>query len=606
MTSQVRLNITKEQVYRLSALATPDTEVTCEEALQYSAVALFVARAQAFDQRFRLSEQNLSSVINICRRLDGIALALELAAARLLSLGATELTHRLDERFRLLNTGSSAAPTRQQTLAAAFEWSHALLSAPAQAIYRRLCVFVGGFTLRELLAVVALNESIDEWGALDLLSDLVERSLVALDGSETPRYCLVESTRAFALEKLIAAGEAQMLHQSHLAHFLEQVDAGRKSYDTLVWPQQRDWLARNYGNVRAALEWSLMGRHDVVRGAMLAACLHMFWQETAQTNEADYWLTQAIKHWAELSRLTQARLLMAQGEQFAYRGQYEEAQAQLTESVALYSAIDEARDEWAGACIDLGAVRNFRNAFDSAIDLLEQAASAERSLGNMKAEGVALHNLAYSHFSLSRIQEAEALLRTAIEFARKMGDEPGLANRLSLLAECARESGRAELALRTGREALLIQRGLGPSPLLANGNLDPAHVTMSEALAIFSNIPHPGCLAQCVDNCAGLALANDRANDAALLLGFAQTWRASHKIARTPIRQTQAEVTTDAVRSALGGEAYARGFEQGTHMTLEQGLAVATSLVQRSDSKKRLPNPEAPRVPWRPVGLGSR
>lgn len=592
VSSQVRLNIADEQVFRLPALASPDRDVSCHEALEYSAVALFVTRAQACNHRFTLTEANVRQVVNLCRRLDGIPLALELAAARLPSLGLVEVTRRLDERFRLLNTGSSGAPTRQQTLAAAFEWSHALLSAPAQILYRRLCVFVGGFTLADLTPVVALNDSIDEWGAMDLLGDLVGRSLVELDAGEASRYGLRESARAFALEKLLAAGEGQTLHQSHLMYFLQNAEAARKSCDTLAWPQQRDWLTRNYANVRAALEWALMGQHDVVHGAKLVACLHMFWLETAQTHEADYWLMLAFKHLPQLSRLTQARILLAQGEQSAYRGQYEKAEVLLAESVALLGAMEDARQEWANACVDLGAVKNFRNAFESAMGLLEQAVGVQRALGNKKAEGVALHNLAYSHFSLGRIVEAEALFRMAADYARAMHDEPGLASRLSFLAECANASGKQELALKTGREALQIQRGFGPSSVLANwlqrvakyelanGNVDPARVSMAEALAIFTRIAHPGGLAECIDNCAQLALATKKPTDAALLLGFAQAWRATHKLARSPIRQAQAQFTLDDARLALGADGYAQTFEQGTQLTLEQGLMLANAVAR--------------------------
>ncbi|MBP8296706.1 MAG: helix-turn-helix transcriptional regulator, partial [Burkholderiales bacterium] len=216
VTSQAPLKLDEERLYRLGGLEVPEPadDLRAEEALTYGAVALFDERVRAADRHFRLTDANVGAVVSICRRLDGIALALELAAARCPLLGLQMVSQHLDERFRLLRSGSRTAPSRQQTLQAAMDWSHALLSPGQQCAFRQLGVFAGGFTL-DLARQVLHQPGVDEWGNVDLLAELVERSLVAVAEGEAPRYRLLETGRAYALEKLVQAGELGVLRQRH-------------------------------------------------------------------------------------------------------------------------------------------------------------------------------------------------------------------------------------------------------------------------------------------------------------------------------------------------------------------------------------------------------
>ncbi|HSV71313.1 MAG TPA: winged helix-turn-helix domain-containing protein, partial [Methylibium sp.] len=256
VTSQAPLRLADEHVLRLDALALPPPDATAEQALAHGAVALLVERAQAADRRFALDARNLDAVLAICRRLDGLPLALQLAAARLPALGVQALADGLDRRFALLNAGSRGGPARHGTLQAALDWSHALLTPEEQALLRRLGVFAGGFTL-ELAAAVAADAQAEPWACADRLATLVERSLVSADGGELPRYALSETARAYALDRLAEAGELEVLRARHAAALRHRFAATQ--HDWLRLPDA-EWLARyepELDNLRAAIDWSV-------------------------------------------------------------------------------------------------------------------------------------------------------------------------------------------------------------------------------------------------------------------------------------------------------------------------------------------------------------
>ena len=261
VTSQLALKVPGEQVFRLNALSVPEHGASTEEAMAHGAVALFVDQAYAADRRFALTDSNVAMVIALCHRLDGVALALKLAAARMPLLGLQGIWMRLDERFRLLasRNAQTLLPARHQTLLAALEWSHELLGDAEKAVFRRLSVFSGGFSLA-LASAVTSDETLDEWAVIDLLGELVDRSLVAVDavleGADAPRYRLLESTLAFAELKLAESDERQVREHRH-AHAVAALMA--RSYEDYWALPDTTWL-NTYGpeidNVRKALEWA--------------------------------------------------------------------------------------------------------------------------------------------------------------------------------------------------------------------------------------------------------------------------------------------------------------------------------------------------------------
>ena len=271
LTSQEPLHLAAEQQYRLVPLAVPP-ETTTFGARAFGAVAYFEARVRAVDPRFVLSDESLALVIEICRRLDGLPLAIELAAARVAALGLHAVHDKLDARFKLLTGGSRATLRRHQTLRAALEWSHSLLGDAGRAVFRRLGVFAGGFTMT-MAQAVASDEHLDEWAVLDELSVLVDKSLVVADAGDVPRYRLLESARAFALELLAASETADTLkrHALALRSFFESID-GPNLDGEMRTDQLRARMLPEADNLRAAHGWAIGSGGDVETAVVLASC----------------------------------------------------------------------------------------------------------------------------------------------------------------------------------------------------------------------------------------------------------------------------------------------------------------------------------------------
>jgi len=263
VTSQAPLSLAAERVYRLGALAVPQGALPAQAARDFGAVALFVERAQAADARFVLGDDNAPAVIELCHALDGLALAIELAAARAPMLGVQRLASSMHDRLKLLTTSRNrAAPARQQTLRAALEWSHGLLDERERTVFRRLAVFAGSASLAMIQKVAAdAQGELDEWAVLDVLALLVDRSLVAVlsrDDTDAPRYRLLESARVFALERLEEAGETAALRRRHAQAFAEWGDAAwDESWSATtgfdVW---RSAMALDLDNAREAQAWA--------------------------------------------------------------------------------------------------------------------------------------------------------------------------------------------------------------------------------------------------------------------------------------------------------------------------------------------------------------
>ncbi|MBV8344056.1 MAG: adenylate/guanylate cyclase domain-containing protein [Candidatus Eremiobacteraeota bacterium] len=275
-TSREPLRIPGEHVYRVPSLAVPRGDSpTSEEALQYGAIALFAERASALDAKFRLTDESAPFVAEICRRLDGIALAIELAAARVRVLPPRRLAQKLDERFRLLIGGSRAALPRQQTMRALIDWSHDLLSQHEQRLFRRLAIFVGGWTL-EAADAVCTDETFDALDVINLLASLVDKSLVVAEATENPRYRFLESTRAFALEKLVHSGEGEALARRQAQWAADLGDRAYEAWRTVPTSQFRAEFAPELENLRSAIAWAI-SNDEVVLAARVAGISEFYW-----------------------------------------------------------------------------------------------------------------------------------------------------------------------------------------------------------------------------------------------------------------------------------------------------------------------------------------
>ncbi len=311
-TSREGLNVSGERVHRMPSLAVPprDEPLTGAQASTYGAIALFAERARAADGRFALTDENAGIVAEVCRRLDGIALAIELAAPRVKVLAVEQLSRRLDERFRILTGGTRNALPRQQTMRALIDWSYDLLSDREKVVFRRAGVFVGGLTLEAATAVCSSETGLDEWEVLETLSRLVDKSLVAaeIQGSQQ-RYRLLESMREYARTRLVESGELEEAARAHAAYFLEYAKAKRDTWDTTPGAQWIEPMLPEIDNFRAMLEWSL--ERDPVAAAEFAAAIHRFFDRLALQDEALRWIDRVLEANRELPPRVEFQLMDA-------------------------------------------------------------------------------------------------------------------------------------------------------------------------------------------------------------------------------------------------------------------------------------------------------
>ena len=496
-TSQEPLHLSSEQVFRLGPLALPPSPA--EQAMAYGAVSLFVERVRAADRRFALDDRNVPAVIDICRRLDGIPLAIELASARVPLLGVDGVRQRIDERFRLLTGGARDAPPRHRTLHDTLEWSHSLLTPDAQAVFRRLGVFAGSFSLAAAQQVAA-DAAIDEWAVIDHLGLLVDKSLVGVEGDGEPRYRLLESARAFALEALASTGEAVEVRRRHARALLQIFDQGDDSYlndPTLPWLAR---LTPDLDNAREAFGFSLSpdGEPDVAI-ALAAACatfasasgrgregyraLVRIWSLLPE-HASPHWLARV---WLAVAQLGTMRAAPPPESHHAAQQAVDGFRA-LGDKMREYRALhllatysDEGREgglsaqaaeaamhqiaspHWPPGLLHLGRlsaarqlrrdgrVADYRDAF---ADDARRCAEA----GDQHRAWLSFHHVALAEVWLGRVDEAAEIMRGVVDEVRQRGLQREMWQQVAMHALAVIEQGDPEAALPAVREAVALLR----------------------------------------------------------------------------------------------------------------------------------------------------
>ena len=471
VTSQELLRCADEQAYRLGSLELPPLAADLDAVSRSGAVALFVARARASDPRFRLGADNMASVVEICRRLDGIPLAIELAAARVPVLGASGVRARLDQMFNLLTGADRLALRRHQTLRGALEWSHRLLEDDERAVFRRLGVFAGGFQLA-LAQQVASDGRIDAWQVLDLLSQLIDKSLVIAEGDDEPRYRLLEPTRAFALERLAEAGESAALLRRHaeaMAGLLADSEAGRW---TLPMAQLRRGLAE-VDNLRAALDWAAAPGGDRGLAMRLLGTSWNLWREAGLDAEARGRMLALWPPPGGLPAESEAALCLSLAS--LKRGfAYDHVLAAARRAVALYRELGD-REHLADALIRLAYHCTARHVVAEAVAAITEATAliGEAAPPRQRAS----LQMVLSHIAVTerRFDDARAAIACQAQCYREEGSESGEYIALCNLGWAAFEAGDLDEAVD------VLTRGLAG---LARLHLRDAEASASRTLAL--------------------------------------------------------------------------------------------------------------------------
>ncbi len=554
VTSLVPLHLRGERDYALAPLPLPAPgQVTPERLTQYAAVALFIERAQAARADFVVTAANAPVIAEICARLQGLPLAIELAAARAKLLPPEALLGRLSRQLALLTGGARDLEERQQTMRATIAWSEGLLSSAQRTLLRRLAVFSGGCALEAAEAVCTTPTGAEplDGDILDGLDALVDHSLLQQrEESGEARFNLLHVVREYALEQLEASGEADALRRTHAAYYLTLVEAAASE---LPGPHQRAFqerLEREQDNLRAALVWAeAVG--DAMTGLRFATAMGKFWRNHGHFTEGRAWLEGFLALARPDAPVPNATLPDVRPYAYYIAGMFAEwlgdhtaAAARLETSLSLARSAGD-RQATALALLGLGQVADGQGEHARAERFFEEALSLYRELRRALDVALALNELALSAYYQGQLGEAQARAEEAVRLYRGSDDLAGTATALDTLARVVVRQGNVQRAAALGREALDLWQRLGFKPLYA---------TALELAAMTAGIGGDGARA-------------------ARFLGAAAAIRESVQVPWPDEERADVQEAVAAARAALGEERWAAAFAAGRELTLEQAIA---------------------------------
>jgi predicted ATPase/class 3 adenylate cyclase len=586
VSSRIALNVRGEHEFPVPPLELPSSagEIILDQLAENESVRLFVERATAAQPSFALTNDNASAVAEICRHLDGLPLAIELAAARVKILPPQAILARLGDRLKLLSGGARDLPARHQTLRNALEWSYSLLKPAQKSFYARLSVFTGGCTLEAAEAVCNLDGNLD---ILEELSRLVDNSLLRQVemGEGEPRFIMLETIRAFALEKLVESGEAAMLQERHARYFGKLIidRAGHELYsaNALYW---LNWLEGELDNVRATLDWSLSSPGGADFAAGLVWSLLWFCYRRGYSSEGRTWTAQVLSLPAiQADPSSRALVLITDGMLSLWVGEQEAGLAYLQDGLAIEQRLENEpmlAPLLLGngvALINMGRDREARPFLEQAQALFDQYHQAYFKFFTM----VHLGNV---ELGLGNPDKARILIEEAYTQARAYNESWILSFALNNLGEIARVQGQYEQARSYYQDCEAILEDTGDRGDLARfahslgyiaqyeGNLIRAETQFRKSLAMFRKLGNRRGIAECMAGLAGLRARQGQPNWGAVMLSTAETILKGTGGVWWPADRVEVERSQAIIRSTLSDAEFAAAQVEGQAMTLEQGL----------------------------------
>jgi predicted ATPase/DNA-binding CsgD family transcriptional regulator len=589
VTSRSLLHLTGEHEFAVLPLSIPNLNSPIASLSSFPSVQLFLSRAQALKPDLQLNDANASAIAEICARLDGLPLALELAAARIKVLPPPAMRAWLDQSLQLLTDGARDAPERHQSLQNAIQWSYGLLNDNEKRLFRRLSVFVGGCSLEAANAVS--GDSPTE--TLNRIASLVDKSLVQ---STEARFTMLETIHTYAREQLIASGEAE---ESERAHFEYHLRFAETAEIQLNGPKQIVWLERlasEHDNLRAGLRFILDQNHaeDALR---LCVTLWRFWFWRGHLSEGRGWLEQALRAGSRGDSLMRARSLSCAGFLASNQGDFTQAEALCEEGLHMGQRLNDPSSK-ALALMGLGHASSWGRDSVRARAMFEQSLAHYRDLGDEWGTATVLTYLGNVAFFNADYVAARALLEEASTLFRKTGQTWGMGVALfSLgLAILSKHKGdtRARALLQEAFENLnalgdlrsLIRVAVGLGRIaLDTGELQLARAHWHEGFSLAQEVGDKWAIAHCLDGFAGLATLEHQPELAARLFGAADGLRDHIGAGLPPAFQAWRERELPIARSALGDRAFDTAFAEGRRLTLDRALALLDT-----------PAPDAPRT----------
>ncbi len=594
--------------------------------MEYEAVRLFMDRAVRVNSGFRLTGKNATAVVDICRQLDGIPLAIEMAAARLRSFSVSEINTRLEDRFRLLTSGNRGVLPRQQTLRAAIDWSYDLLSEAERVLLCRLSVFAGGWVGDAVESVCGAG--LDD--VSELLALLVDKSLVTRpqDDEESVRYGMLETIRQYGNEHLAADGSLTEIRWRHLNHYLMRIEANRAK---MGGPDSGNWLSvldAEHDNIRQALLFCREEPEAGAQGVRLSAALWRFWMARGHFREGREQYSALLAHpgaesdraahaealngagilafyqgdFASAQRLHEegltrcraagdsngaANALANLGNIAASQGDFTDAQSLYTESLAIKRAASENPQSVANLLNNLGNVAKELGDYDRARGLQEEGLQIERELGNRQGVATSLNNLGILAEVRGDYEAAQILFEESLTIHRELGPPTAVASNLAGLGNVALQQGDYQKARSLYEASLTIRRPLGDSWGIAIslqglgmtfshlGDADGARTLLTESLTLRHTIGDQLGIAESVNALASLAQHEGDKARSVQLWGAASTLREAIGAVLSPHQREELDRDIAVMRDALGAERFTTAWETGRGMTADEAIQFA-------------------------------
>ncbi len=591
-TSREAFHIPGETIWLVPSLGVPDAYhlPPIEGLVKYEAVQLFIERATSVLPAFRLTQENAPALVQVCHRLDGLPLAIELAAARVKVLSVEQIATRLDDSYRLLAGGSRTALPRQQTLQATIEWSYLLLSEKERILFRRLSVFLGSFALEAAEAVCADN-GLEQDEMLDLLSQLVDKSLVAVtQRSGEARYRLLETIRQYAQDKLQEFGEAAHMRHTHrdwYARLAEQAKA-----ETLE-ARQGSWFERleaEHENLRVALGWSLE-QQEAETAARIGTGIFRFWLLRGYISEGRLWMERALSGFSAQNAV-RAQALNVAVVLTIQQDDYQRAKTLAEESLDLCRALAE-RKETGYALNTLGWLAHTEGDYAGAVTYFEESLALFRELGQKHDIALVLSSLGLTLLYLGEDERAAALCEESLALSRERGDPSSIASVLTNLGIIRLSRGDVERAQELCEESLAIRKTLVDKGgrahtltilgriALIQGDAERATACYQESLTLRLETGEKEGIATALEGLAAVAGMQGQPVRAVRLSGAAQSLRTTLGAPLPPMDRSSYEQTVAAVRALLDEPTFTAAWTEGQAMPLVEALAEAAQVKAR-------------------------
>lgn len=581
--SREALGIDGETVYRVPSLSLPDT--SNKSLMEYESTRLFVDRATKAEPRFHLTDHNASSIAQICQRLDGIPLAIELAAARVKLFTPEQIAERLDDRFKLLTGGSRTALPRQQTLRALIDWSYHSLNELEQRALRRLAVFSGGWTFEAAEAVIGESD------AMDSLLGLVNKSLVNVEEQDAKsRYRFLETIRQYAMEKLLESGEAAEARDRHMEYFLQSIDQEAEADQRIFGQEDTEWLDHmevEHDNLRTALEWSTSNNPE--KALRLAYVAGSFWVARDYNHEARKWCQIALERSKSLPGMEeeQAKVYGMLGWSSIAIGDHKTGREAAEAGVALAREVGDTKTM--GRLLSVVALAcTFLGEFPAGEAAIQEAEAISREKGYMGELSLMLTTRAqityFAHGDIERakqyLDEAIAIgLNARLQWATTMSVF-GIARIAGMMGDLATARAKfmesAAVAKRVGNKRLLYSCYSEMAHVLReNGEVDEPLAIYRDLLPKWRDLGHRAAVAHELECIAYLLSKKDQLQQAVMILGAADSLRKIIESTATPVELAEYEKELAALQDKMGQIEFENAWEQGQRLNMDEAITLA-------------------------------